>query len=145
MNKWPNHMDLIQGLIPGLCLYREHIHSVAVYQKYLTRLGELIIFEPWRENYPFSQLTAVWNTATLCTYSIYLSTYNFFSFIISNWQNMNFCSRWKCVSCFNHDIISHVDCVIKCIYVLNISFFVQEISLVYEKKYPWYIKKIYIS
>ena len=35
--------------------YREYLHSVAVYQKYLTRLGELIIFEPWRENYHFSQ------------------------------------------------------------------------------------------
>ena len=37
--------------------YREYtcIYSVAVYQKYLTRLGELIIFEPWRENYHFSQ------------------------------------------------------------------------------------------
>ena len=27
---------------------RENEYSVAVYQKYLTRLGELIIFEPWR-------------------------------------------------------------------------------------------------
>ena len=35
--------------------YREYVYSVAVYQKYLTRLGELIIFEPWRENYHFSQ------------------------------------------------------------------------------------------
>ena len=34
---------------------REYVHSVAVYKKYLTRLGELIIFEPWRENYHFSQ------------------------------------------------------------------------------------------
>ena len=35
--------------------HREYVYSVAVYQKYLTRLGELIIFEPWRENYHFSQ------------------------------------------------------------------------------------------
>ena len=35
--------------------YREYVYSVAIYQKYLTRLGELIIFEPWRENYHFSQ------------------------------------------------------------------------------------------
>ena len=35
--------------------YREYIHSVDVYQKYLTRLGELIIFEPLRENYHFFQ------------------------------------------------------------------------------------------
>ena len=34
---------------------REYVHSVVVYQKYLTRLRELIIFEPWRENYHFSQ------------------------------------------------------------------------------------------
>ena len=36
-------------------LHREYVYSVAVYQKYLTRLGELIIFELWRENYLFSQ------------------------------------------------------------------------------------------
>ena len=33
----------------------EYVYSVAVYQKYLTRLGELIILEPWRENYHFAQ------------------------------------------------------------------------------------------
>ena len=40
-----------------LASYREYIYnvSVAVYQKYLTRLGELIIFLPWRGNYYFSQ------------------------------------------------------------------------------------------
>ena len=31
------------------------LYTTAVYQKYLTRLGELIIFEPWRENYNFCQ------------------------------------------------------------------------------------------
>ena len=35
--------------------YREYVHSVTANKKYLTRLGELIIFEPWLENYPFSQ------------------------------------------------------------------------------------------
>ena len=40
---------------PLCCRNREYVYSVAVYQKYLTRLGELIIFEPWRENYHFSQ------------------------------------------------------------------------------------------
>ena len=34
--------------------YREYVDSVDVHQKYLIRLGQLIIFEPWRENY-FSQ------------------------------------------------------------------------------------------
>ena len=32
---------------------REYVYSIAVYQKYLTRLEELITFEPWRENYHF--------------------------------------------------------------------------------------------
>ena len=35
--------------------YREYVYSAVVYQKYLTSLRELIIFEPWRENYHFSQ------------------------------------------------------------------------------------------
>ena len=36
-------------------IYREYVYSAVVYQKYLTRLRELIIFETWRENYHFSQ------------------------------------------------------------------------------------------
>ena len=36
-----------------VCTYRECIYIVAVYQKYLTRLGELMIFEPWREKLSF--------------------------------------------------------------------------------------------
>ena len=36
-------------------IYIEYVHSVVVYQKYLSRLGEVIIFEPWLENYQFSQ------------------------------------------------------------------------------------------
>ena len=45
----------IASYFSSLFINREYVHSVAVYQKYLTRLGELIIFEPWRENYHFSQ------------------------------------------------------------------------------------------
>ena len=33
----------------------EYVHSFAVYQKYLTRSGEMIIFSPRLENYRFSQ------------------------------------------------------------------------------------------
>ena len=36
-------------------VYREYVYSAVVYQKFLTRLRELLIFEPWRENYHFSQ------------------------------------------------------------------------------------------
>ena len=39
----------------GTWRYREYVYSAVVYQKYLTRLREMIIFEPWRENYHFSQ------------------------------------------------------------------------------------------
>ena len=35
--------------------YIEYIHSVVVYQNYLTRLGEMIIFSLRLENYQFSQ------------------------------------------------------------------------------------------
>ena len=38
-----------------LSIYREYVYSAVVYQKYLTRLRELVIFEPWRENSHFSQ------------------------------------------------------------------------------------------
>ena len=55
--------DLIQYFVicelmvyAGKCrVNRDYVHNVAIYQKYLTRLGELIIFEPWLENYHFSQ------------------------------------------------------------------------------------------
>ena len=50
--------EILTRLIPFFrtrLINREYVHSVAVYQKYLTRLGELIIFEPWRKNYHFSQ------------------------------------------------------------------------------------------
>ena len=29
-------------------IHRKYVHSVVVYQRYLTRLGELIFVEPWR-------------------------------------------------------------------------------------------------
>ena len=37
--------------------HREYVYSIAAYQKYLTSLGELKIFEPWRENDRFFQLS----------------------------------------------------------------------------------------
>ena len=33
----------------------EYVHSAVVYQKYLTRLEEMIIFSPRLEKYQFSQ------------------------------------------------------------------------------------------
>ena len=81
----------------------------------------------------------------LCTYSIYLSVFDFFSFIISNTVKHEFSSIWKCISCFNN-VMNHVDCIIKCdVYpqkmhsrsknVRGKSFFLLEISMVYQKKY----------
>ena len=49
------HGPSILFMFSSARIYREYVYSVAVYQKYLTRLGELIIYKPWRENYHFSQ------------------------------------------------------------------------------------------
>ena len=35
--------------------FTEQVHSVVVYQKYLTRLGEMILFLPRLENHQFLQ------------------------------------------------------------------------------------------
>ena len=45
-------------------------------------------------------------------YSIYLSTSDLLSFIISNNDKYEFSSMWKWISCCN-DVMNHVDCVIK--------------------------------
>ena len=57
-------------------IHREYVHSVAVYQKYLTRLGESIIFEP-----------------------IYFSTSDLLRFIMSNTDKHEFSSIWKWIRC----------------------------------------------
>ena len=49
------YVDDVTFFDNGFCVNREYVYSAVVYQKYLTRLRELIIFEPWRENYHFSQ------------------------------------------------------------------------------------------
>ena len=46
--------DLYTVLLRNYGMNREYVHCVAIYQKYLTRFRELIIFEPWRENNHFS-------------------------------------------------------------------------------------------
>ena len=51
-------------------------------------------------------------TITLCMYSNYLSTFNLFSFIISNTDKHEFSSKRKLICCFN-DVMNHFDCVIK--------------------------------
>ena len=48
-------------------------NSAAVYQKYLTKLGELIIFEPWRENYHVSQSRWIYLISGNTIYVFYLS------------------------------------------------------------------------
>ena len=117
---------------------REYVYSVAVCQKYLTRLEELIIFEPWREFYHFSQPTA------LCTYSIYLSTSDLMGFVISNNDKHEFSSIWKWIRCCN-DVMNDVYCLIKRdIYPQNVhscsknicgvSVFVLKITVVHQKK-----------
>ena len=78
-------------------------------------------------------------------YSIYLSTSELLSFIISNTDKHEFSSIWKWISCCI-DIMNSVDCVIKRdVYpqkmhscsknICGISVFVLEISVVHKKKY----------
>ena len=81
---------------------------------------------------------------TLCTYSIYLSTFDLLSFIMSNTDKYEFSSIWKWISCSN-DVMNHVDYVIKRdVYpqkmhlcsknIRGISVFVIKILMVYPKK-----------
>ena len=76
-------------------------------------------------------------------YSIYLSTSDLLSFVISNTDKHEFSSIWKWLTCCN-DIINDVDCVIqRDVYPQNvhscsksirgISVFVLKISVVYQK------------
>ena len=75
-------------------------------------------------------------------YSIYLSTSELLSFIISNTDKHEFSSIWKWISCCN-DVMNNVDCVIKRdVYpqkmhscsknIRGISAFVLEISVVHK-------------
>ena len=45
-------------------------------------------------------------------YSIYLSTSDLFSFIMSNTDKHEFSSIWKWIRCCN-DVVNNVDCIIK--------------------------------
>ena len=63
----------VEALVDSVFINREYVDSVAVYQKHLTRLGELIIFEPWRENYHFSQPSYIFLIYDITMYVFYLS------------------------------------------------------------------------
>ena len=70
----------LAGLLPvdlktEIIMEIENTYSVAVYQNYLTRLGKLIIFEPWRENYQFSQPSPIFLIYGNTMYVFYLSFY----------------------------------------------------------------------
>ena len=51
-------------------------------------------------------------TSTLCTYSIYLSTFDLLSFIMSNTDKHKVSSIWKWFRCC-YDVMNNADCVIK--------------------------------
>ena len=78
------------------------------------RLGEFINFEPWRKKIIISpnRVRYFRYTATLYTYSIYLSTSDLMGFIISNFDKHEFTSTWKYTSCCK-DVMNHLDCFIK--------------------------------
>ena len=77
-------------------------------------------------------------------YSIYLSTPDLLSFIISNTDKRALSSIWKWISPCN-DVMNHVDCVTKPDFyqqkmhlcstnIRCVLFFVLKISLVYQEK-----------
>ena len=78
-------------------------------------------------------------------YSICLSASEFLSCIISNTYKNEFSSTWK----WSNDVMNHVDCVIKHIYlqkmhscsknINGISVLVLKIYVVYKKKNLWVI------
>ena len=83
-------------------------------------------------------------TATLYTYSTYLSTSDLLSFIIFNPDKHEFISIWKWISCCN-DVMNSVDCVIKrdvnpqkkhssSKNIRGLYFSVLKISVVYQEK-----------
>ena len=76
------------------------------------RLRELVIFEPWRENYHFSQPSLIFLIYNSTIYVFYLSTSDLLSFVISNIDKHELSSIWKWITCCN-DVMNDVDCVIK--------------------------------
>ena len=86
-------------------------------------------------------------------YSIYFSTSDLLSFIMSNTDKNEFCNIWKWISCSN-DVMNHVDYVIKGdVYpqkmhscsknIHGISVFVLKISVIYQKNIMGDIAKIF--
>ena len=125
-------------------VYIENTYIVLpIIKKCLTRLGELVTFEPWRENYHFSQPSQIQvygNTIDV----FYLSLSDLLSCINSNTDKYEFISIWNKLAVCN-DVINHVDNVIKPdVYpqkmyscskdIRGFSFFVLKISVVYRKK-----------
>ena len=123
------------------CFQFGHVQKF-VFEKGLSQLQKLqkIIISPNLVRY------FLYNTAAQCTHSIYLSTSDLLSFIISNTDKYEFSSIWKWISCCN-DVMNNVDCVIKrdvyppkihsCSKNIRwISVFVLKISVVYRMVIP---------
>ena len=73
LNPPPNRLYGCERQGVGLLVNREYVHSVDIYQKYLTRLGELVIFEPWRENRHYSKTSKIFWIYDNTLYVFYLS------------------------------------------------------------------------
>ena len=140
-------MTLCRNFVSSLYLKgirnREYIDSVVVYEKYVTRLGELIIFKPWRENYHFSQPSSIFLIYDSTMYVFYLS-FNicFVEFYFLKPTNMNLAVYGNGLSV----VMNNVDCIIKrdvCPQKMHlcsknirgISVFVIKTFMVYQTKY----------
>ena len=85
----------------------------------LTRLGELIIFEAWRENDHFSQSIQIFLIYGNTIYVFYyLSTSDLLSFIIFITDKHEFSSIWKWISCCN-DVIEGYGFVLRQVFIME--------------------------
>ena len=78
---------------------RIYVHSVVLYQKYLTRLGEMIIFSPRLENYQFFK-----PLGTICFFSLVVSSTDSVTRLFNSFPNDRILD-WSNLRAFADDIL----------------------------------------
>ena len=108
---WNNSLSVKSAAEHGCSVNREYVQNVTVdlYQKISNEVGRIDNFQL---SFLQTELDIFIYGNTMYTYSIYLSTSDLLSFIISNTGKHEFCSIWKWRSCCN-DVMNHANCVIK--------------------------------
>ena len=96
-------------------MYRKYVHSEHYrISKISNEVGRIDNFRALARKLSFLpnelNIFDIWQHT--CTYSIYLSTSDLLSFIISNSDKHEFSSVWKWIRCSN-DVMNYSDCAIK--------------------------------